>query len=165
MAQKPRKAAQQSAEKAPPTTLEMRWLELTGTSLPVGGRVAKTLLSSIETMRPGQAIPTIPVTAANPRIVVVARRVQGMGCEKKAEIAGWYEMDLVPNLPCMGPLAVKAYLDKVAAKVCCDTLQCPTECRCRYTPQPALAIYRCTPGVKEEGFLLQGKQVWNSKCA
>ncbi len=139
-------------------------MELTGTKLAPGARVPPELLSSIETMRPGQAIPTIPVTAANPRIVVVARRVQGTGCEKKAEIAGWYEMDLAPNLPCLGPLAVKAYLDQVAAKVGCDTLQCPAHCPCRYTPQPALAIYRCTPGVKEEGFLLQGKQVWNCEC-
>src|SRR5258706_15251847 len=159
MAKKAQKEATQ-----PPTNLEMRWLELTGTKLSPGGRVSKALLSSIETLRPGQAIPTIPVTAANPRIVVFARRVQGTGCDKKAEIAGWYEMDLAPNLQCMGPLAVKAYLDKVAAKVCRDTLQCPTECPCRYTAQPALAIYRCTPGVKEEGFLLQGKQVWNCEC-
>jgi len=169
MAKKPQKAVKHKAETAPAvnkpqTTLEARWLELTGTKLTPGTRVPDTLLSSIDTLRPGQAIPTIPVAAANPRIVVVARRVQGTGCGKKAEIAGWYEMDLAPNLPCIGPLAVKAFLDKVAAQVCCDTLKCPKECPCRYTPQAALAIYRCTPGVKEEGFLLQGKQVWNCEC-
>ena len=73
-------------------------------------------------------------------------------------------MDLRPNLPCLGPAAVKAILDAAAAAECCNVLQCPQNCPCDYTPQAALAIYRCTPGVQEEGFLLQAKQVWNCRC-
>src|SRR6266852_2746640 len=101
MAKKPPKPAKKSVKRVPQplTTIDKRWLELTGTQLSPGARVPQSLLSAIETLRPGQAIPTIPVAAANPQIVVVARRVQGAGCEKKAEIAGWYEMNLAPNLP------------------------------------------------------------------
>jgi len=144
-----------------PVLFRRRWLELTGTPLAATSRLSPALVSSIATLKAGGAA---PVGLANPDIQVFARRVQGNGCSKVAEIGGWYDMNLAPNLPCIGPAAVKAILDAIAAKICCNTLQCPERCPCHYIPQPKLAAYNCTPGNREVGFLLQGNQVWNCEC-
>lgn len=97
-------------------------------------------------------------------IHVFARAVEGSGCERRAEIAGWYEMSLGPGQACLGEAAVKALLDAAATKVCCETLECPKDCPCNYTPQKKLGKYECNPGVSERGYLLQGTNVWNCNC-
>jgi hypothetical protein len=150
--QKPAKVAQ---------AVERRWLELTGKKLQPTVRVPATLISSITTLHAGLAA---GAALANPDIQVFARKVQGTGCQKVAEIAGWYEKNLAPNLPCIGAAAVKAILDAAATQVCCNTLKCPEKCPCHYIPQAALGSYTCTPGVVESGYLLQGTAVWNCEC-
>jgi hypothetical protein len=144
-----------------PSAFRRRWLELTGQPLSRGARLSPVLVSSIATLKAGGAA---PLGLANPDIQVFVRRVQGNGCSKVAEIAGWYDMNLAPNLPCIGPVAVKAILDALATNICCKTLQCPTRCPCHYIPQAKLAFYNCAPGNREVGFLLQGNQAWNCEC-
>lgn len=136
-----------------------RWREFGGAPLPKKPQAAlKKLLKGIGAFR--QQAGGGP---ANPLVVVVAREVEGSGCGKRAEIGGFYDMKLAPGQACIGAAAVKAVLDAAAAKECCDTLTCPKECPCEYTPQVKLAIYRCANG-HEEGYLLQGKTVWNCRC-
>jgi hypothetical protein len=86
------------------------------------------------------------------------------GCNKKAEIASWYSQDLTKAGNCIGEAAVFAALNAAAETVCCDTLKCPEKCRCHFIPRKKLASYKCTPGKLEEGFLLQGEEVWNCQC-
>jgi hypothetical protein len=152
--QKPAKVAQ---------AVERRWLELTGKKLQPTARVPATLISSITTLHAGLAAGA-PV--ADPDIFIFVRKVQGTGCEKVAEIAGWYEMNLAlwPNLPCIGRAAIKAILDAAATQFCCNTLKCPEKCPCHYIPQAALGLYTCDPGVVESGYLLQTTEVWNCEC-
>jgi len=136
-----------------------RWVELSGAKAPAnpsGG--VRALLTGLGALRhPGAANP------ANPNVVVTVRKTTGTGCEKRAEIAGFYERRIGPGQPCIGAAAVKAVLDAAAESMCCDTLQCPKECPCEYHPQQALALYRCANGM-EEGYLLQEKRVWNCGC-
>jgi hypothetical protein len=140
-------------------TLQERWLELTGKKLQPATRVPATLLSSIAHLHAG-VVGVKP--RLQPQIMVFAREVKGSGCDKKAQIAGWYEWHIPPA--CIGEAAVKALLDDVATQVCCDTLKCPEDCPCHYIPQAALAKYKCTPGVVEYGLLLQDTDVWNCEC-
>jgi len=136
-------------------TANHRWIELSGAKVPAQPAASvKVLLTALGNMRQ---------QAANPMVFVTARRVEGSGCEKRAEIAGFYEMKLAPGQACIGAAAVKAILDAAAAQLCCDTLQCPKECPCEYLPQPKLAVYRCANGV-EVGYLLQNQRVWNCVC-
>jgi len=130
-------------------------MELSGAKVPASPAASvRVLLTGLANMRQ---------QAVNPEIVVTARRVEGSGCEKRAEIAGWYSNKLAPGQACIGAAAVKAILDAAAAKVCCDTLDCPKKCPCEYIPQPKLAIYRCANGM-EVGYLLQNNRVWNCIC-
>ena len=135
-----------------------RWLELTGRK--PTARLQKALVNSIVTLRanpPGGGAPNL-------EIFLFARFQQGEGCEKVAEIAGWYSMDLTKGGNCIGPKAVKAALDAAARQYCCHILKCPRECPCSYVPQAKLGAYSCVPGRWEEGFLLQATRVWNCFC-
>jgi hypothetical protein len=138
-------------------TSKQRWVELSSAKVPANPAASvRVLLAALGNLR--------PQAGANPLVVVTARRVEGSGCKKRAEIAGFYEMKLAPGQACIGAAAVKAVLNAAAAQLCCDTLKCPKECPCEYLPQPNLAAYRCANGV-EVGYLLQEKRVWNCVCA
>ena len=65
---------------------------------------------------------------------------------------------LLHSLATMRPGAPAA-----AAGECAATLTCPSACPCRYFPRAQLAIYSFNNGL-EEGYLLQGAQVWNCQC-
>ncbi|HTP98463.1 MAG TPA: hypothetical protein VMN56_03995 [Casimicrobiaceae bacterium] len=146
-----------------------RWREFTGAAFSPNKAYPAALLSSIATLRGGAAagLAAAPAAPVN-TVVVTARRVQGNGCEKVAEIAGFYERTFAPQAPViLGPAGVKAVLDAAAKKLCCDTLKCPEDrkhpCPCTYIPQAKLAAYRLT-ATSEEGYLLQDKRVWNCRC-
>jgi len=133
-----------------------RWTEISGAKVPARPAASvKVLLTGLANLR----LPAAP----NPEIILFARRVEGTGCEKQAEIAGWYSKKLAPGQACIGEAAVKAILDAAAAQYCCDTLKCPKKCPCEYIPRPKLGLYKCGNGV-EEGFLLQGEPAWNCVC-
>ena len=131
-----------------------RWIEMTGRKPP--SRVPQPLANSVATLRANPP--------ANPDIQIFARKIIGKDCEKVAEIAGWYSMDLTKGGKCIGAAKVKAALDAAAKQFCCQTLQCPSRCPCAYVPQPKLGAYYCIPGKVEEGFLLQATEVWNCFC-
>jgi hypothetical protein len=146
----------QIKKKTLPKRVVARWTEFGGAKLPKRPSAAlKKVLTGLANFR--------LQAAANPMVVVTARVVTGEGCARQAEIAGFYDMTLGPGQVCIGAAAVKAILDAAAARLCCDTLQCPKECPCEYTPQAKLALYSCTKG-HEEGYLLQDKSVWNCRC-
>ena len=158
-AKSPAKTKTPTRRPALPQVFVERWMELASATAPT--KLSARLVSSIITLRPGQVAGG---PAGKPDIVVFARDVQGTGCDKRAEIAGWYSQNLAPNGKCIGQAAVKAALDAAAQQECCNTLKCPDKCPCRYIPQAKLAAYRCVPGVVEEGFLLQNNHAWNCIC-
>ena len=156
MAQRKKKPVR-SSRPAVSQRFKRRWFELSGEPFPPKLRIPKRLIVSLE------SVPAAPAGggAAAPTFVF-PRNVQGAGCNKMAEIAGWYSAPVGPG-GCIGPAAVLAALNAAAAQECCNVLQCPDKCPCSYSPQLALGVYRCTAAV-EEGFLLQGQRVFNCRC-
>lgn len=159
MATRKKQTAKKKPLPGPSKQAIARWREFGGAPLPKKPQAAlKKLLRGLAAFR-AQAGGGL----ANPLVVVVAREVQGSDCEKRAEIGGFYDMKLAPGQACIGAAAVKAVLDAAAKQLCCDTLCCPEDCPCIYIPQAKLALYSCANG-HEEGYLLQGKSVWNCIC-
>src|SRR5580704_571831 len=124
MATKKAQAAKKKPLPGPSKQAVSRWREFGGAPLPKKPQGAlKKLLRGIAAFRPQAG-----GGPANPLVVVTAREVAGEDCEKRAEIAGFYDMTLAPGQACIGAAAVKAVLDGAAATLCCQTLSCPEKC-------------------------------------
>lgn len=166
-------AARHTRPSRPRSLAAMRYIELTGGPMP-RGRLPARLRSSLETLASARvaddgreglvAGPLAGAPGGPPDVDVFVRKRAGTGCEQVAEIAGTYRADLAPGQACIGAAAVKQILDAAAAKLCCQTLDCPSKCPCTYVPQQALAAYLCVAGRLEHGALLQGNEVWNCMC-
>ena len=139
----------------------LRWRELTGERL--RAQAPRTLALSLGTM---QSMPVrgrkLALRAIVPEVKVFIRATEGEGCERKAEIAGWYSNHL-RGLPCIGQKAVLQILNDAAERLCRRSLDCPSRCPCSYVPRQKLGTYRCTKAI-EVGYLLQGDRVWNCFC-
>jgi hypothetical protein len=151
----------------PRTLSALRYIELT--VAPPAGRLGGRLRSSLETLASApvkgrKAGPLAGGPGGPPVVDVFVRKRAGSGCDQAAEIAGTYTADLAPGQACIGAAAVKQILDDAAAKLCCQTLECPAKCPCSYVPQQALAAYTCAVGRLEFGALLQTNEVFNCVC-
>ena len=133
-----------------------RWQELAGELLTPRKRVGPigTALSSM------RAVP-IGGGAANPCFVFI-RKEEGVGCDWKAQIAGWYAQDIAAGGACIGQAAVLSALNAAASGLCRQH-ECPAACPCGYVPRLKLGTYTCTATL-EQGCLMQESEDWNCQC-
>lgn len=104
-------------------TAKQRWMELSGAKVPAKPTAAMRVLLT--------GLGNLHQQAVNPMVVVTARCVEGSGCVKRAEIAGFCEMEFARR---------QARVWAAAAQLCRDTLRCPKQCPCEYIPPPKLTV-------------------------
>jgi hypothetical protein len=108
----------------------------------------------------------MPITAT---IWSCCREIQGIDCEKKAQIVATYFNSLAPGDKPIGEADVTALLNLAASQRCADELKCPSKCPASFTEQKKLFEYHFFAGVGgknayESGILTIPKSEWNCRC-